>query len=143
MKIVHLDKATVLENIDSLMKIDRVIIDEEGNWTLNNFLKHLNQKWDYSFAYFIENQIVGFIVCSIRAGNPHIHRFAVLPEYQGKGIGRSLLNHICNLSSNNHLKYVTLQVKKLNFDAQRYYEHHGFERIGLIGQNYVYKKVIE
>jgi ribosomal-protein-alanine N-acetyltransferase len=142
MKIVRLDKETILENIDRLIEIDSTIFDEEGTWTLDNFLMDLDHKWDYSLVVFIGNQIIGFIVCSVKEGNLHIHRLAILLEYQGKKIGNRLLDCICNLCAKHRLKCVTLQVKKFNINAQRFYEQYGFEKIGSNMPNYVYKKVI-
>ena len=143
MKIVHLNKEMVLENIGRLIEIDRTIIDEEGTWTVDNFLMELNHKWDYSLAAFIDNQIGGFVICSVKADNLHIHRLAVLPEYQNKKIGSTLLNHVCELCLKQNVSSVMLQVKKFNIEGQKFYERCGFERIGLNGPNYVYKKVMQ
>jgi len=142
MKIVQLNKEMVLENIVRLIEIDRAIIDEGGTWTLDNFLMKLNHKWDYSFAMLVDNQIAGFVICSVKDNSLYIHRLAVLPEYQGKKIGSTLLKYICEICLKQHMNCVTLQVKKFNIEAQRFYERHGFERIGSNGPNYVYKKVI-
>lgn len=142
MKIVRLDKERILENIDRLIEIDSAIFDEEGTWTLDNFLMDLDYKWDYSLTVLIANQIVGFIVCSVKDDNLHIHRLAILPEYQMNKIGGRLLDCVCDLCVKYCLKYVTLQVKKFNINAQRFYERYGFEMIGSNGPNYVYKKVM-
>ena len=143
MKIVHLNTEMVLENIGRLMEIDRTIIDEEGTWILDNFLMELNHKWDYSLVAFIDNQIGGFVICSVKADNLHIHRLAVLPEYQGKKIGSALLNHVCELCLKQNVRSVMLQVKKFNIEGQKFYERYGFERICSNGPNYVYKKMMQ
>ncbi len=142
MKIVRLDKEMISENIDRLIEIDSAIFDEEGAWTLDNFLMDLNHKWDYSHAVLIGDQIIGFIVCSVREDNLHIHRLAILSEYKGKRIGSRLLDYVCNLCVKHGLKCVTLQVKKFNINAQRFYERYGFKKIDSNGPNYVYKKVV-
>jgi ribosomal protein S18 acetylase RimI-like enzyme len=140
MKIVHLNKEMVLENIERLIEIDRTIIDEEGTWTLDNFLMELNHKWDYCLVAFIGNQIVGFVICSAKAENLHIHRFAVLPEYQGREIGTSLIEHLFINCNEHNIKYVTVKSKKSNEKAQRFYERRSFKRIGTDGMNYVYMR---
>lgn len=143
MKIMYLNREIVSEDIERLIEIDRTIIDEEGTWTLDNFLMELNHKWDYSLAALIDNQIVGFIVCSMKGDNIHIHRLAVLPEYQGKRIGSTLLNHVCELCLKQNINSVMLRVKKYNMEGQGFYERHGFKKIGSNGLNYVYKKVMQ
>jgi len=142
MRIIKLNQRLIRENIERLIEIDSIIIDEEGTWTLDNFLMELNHKWDYSFAMLVDDQIVGFIICSVKGNSLYIHRLAVLPEYQGKKIGSTLLKYICEICLKQNMNSVTLQVKKFNIEAQRFYERHGFERIGSNGPNYVYKKVI-
>ena len=140
MKIIHLNKELVLENIGRLIEIDRAIIDEEGTWTLDNFLMELNHKWDYSRVAFIDNRIVGFVICSIKADNLHIHRLAVSPEYQGRGVGTSLIEHLFINCNEHNIKYVTVKSKKTNEKSQRFYERRGFKRIGTDGLNYIYKR---
>ena len=142
MRIIKLNQRLIRENIERLIEIDSIIIDEEGTWTLDNFLMELNHKWDYSFAMLVDDQIVGFIICSVKGNSLYIHRLAVLPEYQGKKIGSTLLKYICEICLKQNMNSVTLQVKKFNIEAQRFYERHEFERIGSNGPNYVYKKVI-
>lgn len=142
MKIVPLDKKMIAENIDRLIEIDSVIIDEECVWTIDNFLMDLNHKWDYSHAVLSNDQIVGFVVCSVKEGNLHIHRLAILSKYRGKMIGSRLLDCVCRLCAKRGLKCVTLQVKKFNIDAQRFYERHGFDKMASNESNYVYRKVV-
>jgi ribosomal protein S18 acetylase RimI-like enzyme len=143
---MQLNKEMVSSNAERLMEIDGTILDEEGNWTLDNFLLELNHKWDFSFVALIGNQIVGFIICSVKAyeeGYLHIHRLAVLPKYQNQKIGSTLLNYICELCSKNNIRGVILQVKKINTEGQKFYEKQGFKKIGSNVTNYVYKKGIQ
>ena len=142
MKIVHLNKEMVLENIGRLIEIDRTIIDEEGTWTVDNFLMELNHKWICSLAASIDNNIVGFVICSVKGDSLHIHRLAVSPEYQGRGIGTSLIEHLFNKCNEHNIMYVTLKSKKTNDKAQRFYERRGFKKIGTDGPNYIYKREI-
>lgn len=143
MRIELLSKNMVIENIERLIEIDTTIIDEEGTWKLNNFLTDLNHKWENSFLAIIDNQIVGFIICSVKKESLYIHRLAILPEFQGKKIGKQLLDQICNQVIKQKFDTIMLQVKKFNIIAQRFYEINGFERIGSNGPNYIYKKVIK
>lgn len=142
MKIVHLNKEMVLENIGRLIEIDRAIIDEEGTWTVDNFLMELNHKWICSRVAFIDNEIVGFVICSVKGDSLHIHRLAVSPEYQGRRVGTSLIEYLFNKCNEHNILYVTLKSKKNNDKAQRFYERRSFKRIGTDGPNYIYKREI-
>ena len=52
----------------------------------------------------------------------------VSPEFRGCGVGSQLLNAAVDLAENLGCKRITLLTDKLNFDAQQFYEKHGFNR---------------
>jgi ribosomal-protein-alanine N-acetyltransferase len=137
MKVVHLSKKKVLENINRLIEVDKVILDEP--WTEDNFLIELKGKWEHSLVALVDTNIVGFVICSMKGENLHIHRIAVSPEYQGRGIGTLLVEHLFTNCDKHGIKYVTVKSKKINEKAQRFYERQAFKRIGTNGPNYVYK----
>ena len=139
MKIMHLSKKMTFENINRLMEIDKIILDEP--WMADNFLMELKGKWEHSLVALENANIVGFAICSMKGENLHIHRIAVSPKYQRRGIGTSLIEHLFT-NCKYGVKYITIKTKKDNINAQRFYERHGFKRIGSDGPNYVYKKEI-
>lgn len=140
MKILPLTQRIIFKNIEHLIAIDKTIIDEEGTWVLDNFLRDLYHKWDYSFIAIENNLIVGFIICSIKENDLYIHRLAILPEFQCKNIGKKLLDLINKLGIKNEFESIKLQVKKFNINAQRFYEKNEFEMKGFNGPNIIYIK---
>jgi 4-diphosphocytidyl-2-C-methyl-D-erythritol kinase len=56
-------------------------------------LAKLNQVW---VACDSNNQPVGMIVTSIRGPNAYIEELDVLPEHGRRGLGKRLIEHICN-----------------------------------------------
>ena len=139
MRIVRLSKKKVSDNINRLMEIDKVILDEP--WVEDNFLMELKGKGEHSLVALEDANIVGFVICSMKEENLHIHRLAVSPEYQGRGVGTLLIEHVfINCNEHDLIKYITVKTKKDNENAQRFYEGHGFKRIGTDGPNYVYKR---
>ncbi len=58
----------------------------------------------------------------------HLH-IDLLPEYQQKGLGRQLINTLCNHLKEKGVKGVTLSVFVGNKGAIRFYEKCGFTRI--------------
>lgn len=138
MRIVKLTKEMVKENIKRLVEIDGVI--EGDSWNIDNFLMDLEGKWDYSYVAVVDNEIVGFVICSIKGDALYVHRMGVLSEYQGKGVGGSLLEYIAELCQKEDMKHIILQVKKFSLKGQRFYESKKFSRVGDNGPNYVYIK---
>jgi len=142
MKIERLSKKIITENIDQLRKIDSFIMDEP--WLENNFLIDFEGKWDYSLYAIDNDEIVAFIICSLKTEeNLHIHRFATLPKYQRKGIGTLLIAHLLANISNSGIKYITVRTKIMNLLAQRFYEKKGFKNMGTDRSDCIYKKVIK
>lgn len=55
-----------------------------------------------------------------------IHKLYVLPGYQGKGIGKELINYIIGMASEMKMKEVRLNVNRTN-KAVQFYLKNGFE----------------
>ncbi len=72
---------------------------------------------------------VGFASYSSMQDQPErfrLHKLYVLPEEQGKGIGKLLLHEITRLISNEHPCMLELNVNRFN-DARKFYERLGFQ----------------
>lgn len=141
MKIMHLDKEMTLENIDDLIKIDKIIPDDP--WMEENFLRDLDRKWEFSLAALENNHIIGFLICSLKENNIHINRMAVSQEYQHKKIGASLMETLFEDCNKSGLKRITLKVKYSNPKAIRFYEKLRFEKVGMECSRYFYEKKVE
>lgn len=78
----------------------------------------------------LDGQAIGFGVMSIAAGEAHILNICVLPEYQGRGVGRKILTRLVSLAKSHAVEKVFLEVRDSNRVAQLLYESEGFEVIG-------------
>lgn len=56
----------------------------------------------------------------------HITNIAVIPEYQGRGVGSFLLTEIEQYARKNKCDRISLEVRLSNRDAQRLYRQLGF-----------------
>lgn len=76
----------------------------------------------------IENNSVGFagIEPLKKESYIFIHKLYVLPSFQGKGIGKELVNYVIGLASEWNLKEVRLNVNRTN-KAVQFYIKNGFE----------------
>ncbi len=74
-----------------------------------------------------------------------VHKFYLLPDSQGKGWGRQLLNHAIDVAFDLDLKRLHLNVNRYN-NAVEFYKHVGFEIIGVedieIGKGYLMEDYI-
>ncbi|WP_298152611.1 GNAT family N-acetyltransferase [Flavobacterium sp.] len=75
-------------------------------------------------------------------GNPvtRIHKIYMLPESQGKGIGKLLIDKAAQLAEENQSEKLSLNVNRFN-PAKGFYEKLGFENVGsedvAIGNGYL------
>lgn len=76
-----------------------------------------------------ENQFIGFASYELNVENSNktkIHKLYVLPQIQGKGIGKSLINYISKIALENDNSALFLGVNKYN-KAKDFYLKYGFE----------------
>lgn len=79
------------------------------------------------WAALAANQPVGFIAVSRMDNNIHIDEVDVLPEYGGQGVGRRLIETVCEWARQQNLAHVTLSTQRdVPWNAP-YYARMGFE----------------
>lgn len=90
-----------------------------------------------------EGEYIGFVSYEINIDSTHktkIHKLYVLPQIQGKGIGKMLINHIREIAVQNQNTALVLTVNRFN-KAKDFYLKQGFsiveEKQFDIGRGYV------
>ncbi len=93
--------------------------------------------------FFEDNKVVGFVAYELNCKETSllkIHKIYLLPETQGKGFGKFMIDEVIKIAKKNHQKGVFLNVNKYN-KAQFFYEKLGFtiskEEVIDIGNDYV------
>lgn len=61
-----------------------------------------------------------------------IHRLAVLPEYQGNGFARELMNHVERLAFEMQFNSIRLDAYSGNSQVVKFYERRGYKKAGEI-----------
>ena len=97
----------------------------------------------HNFIIVLDNDIpVGFASFSLTEDKPsvyHLHKIYVLPNQQGNGTGKMLLEHVINSIKEKDATALTLNVNRYN-KARYFYEKQGFtiaEEVNIdIGQGY-------
>lgn len=86
---------------------------------------------NYATVIEFEGKMVGFQISSSTFDNGHLARLAVLPTYQNKGLGRSLVNDLLfHLYRNLDVQRITVNTQNDNPASLTLYERLGFRLTG-------------
>ncbi|WP_411894051.1 GNAT family N-acetyltransferase [Winogradskyella sp. A2] len=99
---------------------------------------------DELFVLEIENKLAGSIVISTlmddeyfpikwltkNSNNIYIHRLAVHPDHQGKGLAQNLMDFAENYAIENNYTSIRLDTFSQNKRNQKFYELRGYKRLG-------------
>ena len=122
------------EQLDYMMDL---IYSEES------LIKQIQKQEQLFYIAYEETSILAFIAIEHNYKNEavtRIHKIYILPEAQGKGVGKSLLDVIQKLAQENNSTSLSLNVNRFN-KALNFYQKLGFEIIGeeniAIGNGYL------
>ena len=125
-----------------------ILSEVQLDYMLENFYSicSLESQFNSGHVFLLveENgQYLGFASYEIDCkteGKTKLHKIYILPNLQGRGVGKILLDEIENRARQLNNKYLFLNVNKFN-KAQNFYKKHGFiitqEEVISIGQGYV------
>jgi ribosomal protein S18 acetylase RimI-like enzyme len=117
-----------LRDLSALRNIERVCFPKDA-WPLLDLISVLSFPGVVRLKAVKDRLMVGFVAGDIRRmeGVAWIATIAVLPEYQGQGIGSALLN-ACE--AHIPLKRIRLCVRPTNDVAIHLYERYGYATVG-------------
>ena len=78
-----------------------------------------------------DGAIVGYCILYYVMDEGEIARIGVNKELRGRGIGRGLLDDVCDFCRENEIARLLLDVRESNADARRFYEKYGFTIDGI------------
>lgn len=111
------------------------------------FIEQVSLKNNHFLLAKDESGYVGFASyeCNYTAGVTKIHKIYIMPDAQGRGVGKAFMTAISNIAKQNRNNAITLNVNRYN-EAVRFYEALGFTRKGEedvhIGQGYLMEDYI-
>jgi len=134
MSEVKIRKLTT-RDIDSVMKIDEKITGkpQEAYWA-GKIASYLSREPDACLAAEIENKVVGFLLGDIRGWEytiplcGWIDIMGVDINYQGKGVGKMLVESLFEYFKSSGVETVMTVVDWNDGDLIDYFRSHGFER---------------
>jgi ribosomal-protein-alanine N-acetyltransferase len=98
-------------------------------WSLAMFVLELSKPSGISLAAWMDDQIVGYLVCSRYDTVWHLMNVAVDVRLRRQGLATALLERLFELADRPNEQY-TLEVRTSNEGAIRLYERFGFRSAG-------------
>lgn len=87
--------------------------------------------------FLCDKVVVGYYSYLHIFDEAHIMNVAILPEYQGLGYGNEMMKSLLDLTAEQGLPNVTLEVRRSNVRAINLYEKHGFNLVGVRPKYYM------
>jgi ribosomal-protein-alanine N-acetyltransferase len=78
-----------------------------------------------------DEQVVGYCIMSVGAGEAHLLNICVHRNWQRQGIASQLLKHMMTLAKRHGAEVCLLEVRPSNIGAIEMYEKFGFSEVGM------------
>lgn len=113
-----------IDNINDIIHICKISLPNEG-FNDYYFLEEHFKHYGYSYGYFMNGVLVGFIFCINYQLFTYIMAIAIYPEFSNQGIGQRLLQKVI-MESN---KQLICKIEISNFHSIKLFKKFGFLQI--------------
>lgn len=115
-------------DLEDVIRIERAAYPYP--WTLGNFRDSLASGYSCWLAE-IDGRIAGYWLMMQAMDEGHILNCCIAPDWQGRGFGRLLVEHLIDTARNHRIEFLYLEVRPSNTAAVFLYQRLGFETIAL------------
>lgn len=124
-------------DIDAIVRVENACFSTP--WSIDAIKHEIceNKLADFMIACDEENNIIGYIGIWTLLDECQINRIAVMPEKRKIGIGKTILNHVIELTRDMGVKSWYLEVRESNTAAQALYRNAGFSSVGTRKNYYI------
>ncbi len=120
-------RAMSAQDLSTVMEIETAAYVH--SWSEGNFRDCLSAAYEMIISEEGQ-QIIGYGVMSMAAGEAHLLNLCIHPHEQGRGYGQQLLNHLVKIADSNNASTIFLEVRASNTRACTLYHMAGFNEIG-------------
>lgn len=127
--IAHRTWPSTFDQILTKEQIDYMLEGMYALETLESLVKDKGHRYDLAKD---ETGYLGFCAYEHNVNGSHktkIHRIYLLPETQGKGLGKLLIGHVVEQAKAKNEVAIYLNVNKFNEKAIQFYEHIGMKKV--------------
>lgn len=144
-KVHKVSQAFFEKNADDFLRIGKSVFGEAA-WTIEQYMKPYQGKWDLSCAAMADTKVVGFRIVTIYQMQgmriAHGNLMAVDPQYQGQGIGNIIIGYSHSLCFEQGVHAITSEVnKEVSPGIGGLYARNGYLQVTEIGHLTTYLNV--
>lgn len=121
-----------LSDVENVFEIEKTFFDVTEK---NSILGALKSDTLYYFVLKNENEVVGFLECSIVLDEAELYEIAIKSEFQGKGFSNYLMHFFIDFCKDKNVKTIFLEVNTINSKAISLYKKFGFKEYS-VRKNY-------
>lgn len=129
MTALPLFRSITAEDVEELARLEALV--EPTPWTAGDFADVLKNDWWGSVLTDEAGMILAWAVVMPVLDECELLTIGVIPNRQGEGLGRMMLNHAIYCAKKAGKICCHLEVRESNMRAIRLYETSGFARVGL------------
>jgi len=115
-------------DLDRIMEIEPVIYTHP--WTRGNFEDSMRVGYS-CWVIDCGGVVTGYGVLMIGVREAHLLNLSIAPEWQGRGLGRTLLEHFVRIGRDSDAQQMFLEVRPSNTSARRMYADYGFRDLSV------------
>jgi ribosomal-protein-alanine N-acetyltransferase len=119
--------AMSLSRLDDVLQIERAAYPFP--WTRGNFIDSLAARYPAEML-LADGQVVGYYVAMGGVDEMHLLNLTVAPAWQGRGLGRGMLDALVGCCRDRGARHLWLEVRESNARARAIYERYGFADVG-------------
>jgi ribosomal-protein-alanine N-acetyltransferase len=119
--------AMSLSRLDDVLQIERAAYPFP--WTRGNFIDSLAARYPAEML-LADGQVVGYYVAMGGVDEMHLLNLTVAPAWQGRGLGRGMLDALVGCCRDRGARHLWLEVRESNVRARAIYERYGFADVG-------------
>lgn len=127
-KIEKLD----LSDVENVFEIEKTFFDVTEK---NSILGALKSDTLYCFVLKNENEVIGFLECSIVLDEAELYEIAIKSQFQGKGFSNYLMQFFKDFCKEKNVKTIYLEVNTINSKAISLYKKFDFKEYS-VRKNY-------
>lgn len=116
-------------HLDEVLRIETEVYPEP--WTRTMFLDEIRSDRSYFLVVFSGKVLVGYGGFWLVLDEAHVTSVVVRPEWQGRGLGRRLMEHLLAAAVDRDAHIATLEVRTSNIRARNLYLSMGFRPVGI------------